>query len=425
MSVRRTRAIAYGVVALLGVAAVFFTKPLPSAAPAGEILTPEHAEHLWHERRDTIGRGESLVSVLARGGVSEVVAREAIRAAKSLDPRRIPVGMPVLVRSDSADSLPTEIVLQLAVDRLLHLKHSDSGWTGSEEQLPWRTDTIVVTGTIQSNLYDAMDAAASDVLPREARKQLTWSLADIFEYRVDMSRDLQVGDAFRVLVERSVGPQGATRVGSVLAASMKLSGVTTEAVRFKSTRVMGDYFDATGKSLRTGFLRAPVEFRRISSSFGLRFHPILGVWKKHKGTDYAAAQGTPVRAIGDGVVIRAGWSTGYGNVIDIRHANGYVSRYGHMRGFAQGVHTGSRVTIGSTIGYVGMTGLATGPHLHFEILVNGEQRDARMALRNASSDPIPASETAAFTVARTGLIAMLDSPARLAVTQAGVAQTTR
>src|SRR3954464_12798349 len=121
MSVRRTRAIAYGVVALFGVAAVFFTKPLPPAAPAGEILSAGHTEHLWHERRDTIGRGESLVSVLARGGVSEVVAREALRAAKTLDPRRIPIGMPVFVRSDSSDSLPTEIVLQLAVDRLLHL----------------------------------------------------------------------------------------------------------------------------------------------------------------------------------------------------------------------------------------------------------------------------------------------------------------
>jgi murein DD-endopeptidase MepM/ murein hydrolase activator NlpD len=124
-------------------------------------------------------------------------------------------------------------------------------------------------------------------------------------------------------------------------------------------------------------------------------------------------------------VIRAGWSTGYGNMMDIRHANGYVSRYGHMKAFARGVHTGSRVTIGSTIGYVGMTGLATGPHLHFEILVNGEQRDARVALRNASSDPIPGSETAAFMQVRTGLLSLLDSPARLAVSQAGVAQTTR
>lgn len=424
MSVRRTRAIAYGVVALLGVAALLFTKPLPPATPAGEVLSADRA-HPWRERHDTIGQGESLISVLARGGVSELVARQAIRAAKTLDMRRIPAGMPIVVRSDSTDSLPNEIVLQLAVDRLLHLRRGDSGWTGLEEQLPWRIDTIVVMGTVHTNLYDAMDSAASDVLPRDARQQLTWALADIYDYRVDMSRDLQVGDAFKVLVERSVGAQGVTRIGRVLAASMQLSGVTTEAIRFSSQKVGGDFFDQTGKSMRTGFLRAPVEFRRISSGYGLRFHPILGVWKKHKGTDYAAASGTPVRAIGDGVVIRAGWSTGYGNVMDIRHANGYVSRYGHMKAFARGVHAGSRVTIGSTIGYVGMTGLATGPHLHFEILVNGEQRDARVALRNASSDPIPRSETAAFMQVRTGLLSLLESPARLAVTQAGVAQTTR
>jgi murein DD-endopeptidase MepM/ murein hydrolase activator NlpD len=410
------------VVALLGVAALLFTKPLPPASPAGDLLSADRA-HPWRERHDTIGQGESLISVLARGGVSELVARQAIRAAKTLDMRRIPAGMPIVVRSDSADSLPTEIVLQLAVDRLLHLKRGDSGWTGLEEQLPWHTDTIVVSGSIRSNLYDAMDSAASDVLPRDARQQLTWALADVYEFRVDMSRDLQVGDAFKVLAERSVGPNGVTRIGRVLAASMTLSHVTTQAVRFASQKVGGDFFDQSGKSMRTGFLRAPVEFRRISSGYGLRFHPILGVWKKHKGTDYAAASGTPVRAIGDGVVIKAGWSNGYGNMIDIRHANGYVSRYGHMKGFAHDVHVGTRVTIGSTIGYVGMTGLATGPHLHFEILVNGEQRDARTALRNASSDPIPTTETAAFTQVRMGLLAMLDSPSRVAVSQAGVAQT--
>jgi murein DD-endopeptidase MepM/ murein hydrolase activator NlpD len=426
MSVRRTRAIAYGVVALLGVAAVLFTKPLPPAArtPAGEVLTVAHTEHMWRERRDTIGRGESLINVLARGGVSEIVAREAIRAAKTLDPRRIPIGMPVLVRSAPDDSIPSEIVLQLAVDRLLHIRRSDSGWTGDEEQLPWRTDTIVVSGTIRSNLYEAMDVAARDALPVEARRQLTWTLADIFEYRVDMSRDLQVNDAFHVLVARSIGPQGTTRIGTVFAATMQLSGTTLEALRFTSTKVAGTYFDAKGKSLRAGFLRAPLQFRRISSGFGMRKHPILGVWKKHAGTDYAASSGTPVRAIGDGVVIRAGWSTGYGNVIDIRHANGYVSRYGHLRSFAKGVRGGTRVVSGSTVGYVGMTGLATAPHLHFEVLVGGVQRNPRLALQNASSDPIPAVEMATFTQLRARLLAILESPTQLAVSQAGLVQPT-
>src|SRR6185437_4069190 len=130
-----------------------------------------------------------------------------------------------------------------------------------------------------------------------------------------------------------------------------------DAVRFNSESATGDYFDQTGKSMRAAFLRAPLEFRRISSVFGGREHPILGNWRMHKGTDYAADRGTPVRAIGDGVVLRAGWGNGYGNLLEIRHRNGFVTRYGHLSRFATGVHAGSHVSIGETVAYVGGTGL--------------------------------------------------------------------
>ena len=416
MSLRRARAIAYGVVALLAVAAVYFTNPLPprSNRPAGEILSPQHTEHLVRERFDTVGSGESLVSVLARGGVTEVLAREALKAATMLDPRRIPAGMQVAVRTPSEDTVPTEVVLRLAVDRLLHLKRDSSGWKAEEERLPWKTDTVAISAVIKTNLYDAIHEAARDALPYDARRALVYDLADIFEYRVDMSRDLQVGDSFRVLTERSVGSQGAVRMGKIIAASARLSGALTEAVRFASAAVSGNFFDANGKSLRAGFLRNPVQFRRISSSFGMRVHPILGTMRKHQGTDFAAAAGTPVRAIGDGVILRAAWSNGYGNMMEIRHKNGFVTRYGHMRGFAAGLYPGKRVTIEQTIGYVGSTGLSTAPHLHFEVLVNGSQRDPRTALANASSDPIPARERVAFTVTRSQLLGLLESTPLLA-----------
>lgn len=415
MSLRRARAIMYSVVALLGVAALLHVKPLPPRTPALEVLSDAHTAPRWRERHDTLKRNESLMSVLARGGVSEIVAREALRAAKMLDFRRIPAGMPLRVRSLPDDSIPTEIILQLAVDRLLHLRRDSVGWTGVEEQLPWTTDTIVVSGTIQTNLYAAMDAAANGTLPRPARDALVIALAeDIFEYRVDMSRDLQVGDEFRLVAQRRVGPNGITRMETVLGATMTLSGTTIEAVRFRSEKVAGVYFDQNGKPMRSGFLRNPVSFRRISSGFGMRRHPILGTMRRHQGTDYAANAGTPIRSIGDGVVIRAGWHDGYGNVVDVRHANGYVSRYGHMRGFAKGVRTGVRVTREQTIGYVGSTGLSTAPHLHFEVLVKGVQRNPRVVLANVSADPIPASERAAFAEARARTLALLDSPALLA-----------
>jgi murein DD-endopeptidase MepM/ murein hydrolase activator NlpD len=197
-------------------------------------------------------------------------------------------------------------------------------------------------------------------------------------------------------------------VGKVLAASFSLSGSDISAVRFESKHASAQYYDADGKSMRAQFLRAPLEFRRISSTFGSRFHPILGRWKDHKGTDYAASSGTPVRAIGDAVVLRAGWAGGYGNMLELRHRNGYVTRYGHLRGFAKGVRAGARVNIAQTVAYVGTTGRSTGPHLHFEVLVGGVQKDSRVALRSIAGEPLARAERGAFDLRRNQLLASLN-----------------
>jgi murein DD-endopeptidase MepM/ murein hydrolase activator NlpD len=234
-----------------------------------------------------------------------------------------------------------------------------------------KIDTVMVAGVIKSSLFSALDKSVTD-LPRSARAELAFSLADIFEYRVDMSKDFQVGDKFQVLVERLQKPNGAIIVSKVLGARLALSGNEIEAIRYESSRASGEYFDGSGKSLRASFLRAPVSFRRISSMFGGRRHPVLGVWRRHKGTDY-------------------------------------VSRYGHLRNFAKGISRGKRVTIGSTIGAVGQTGLATGPHLHFEVLVNGVQRDPRIALQMKGGEPIPAAERPVFEQLRSRTLATLAS----------------
>ncbi len=156
---------------------------------------------------------------------------------------------------------------------------------------------------------------------------------------------------------------------------------------------------------------APLSFRRISSVFGLRKHPILGIWRAHQGTDYSAASVTPVRSIGDGVVSFAGRKGGYGNVLDVRHRNGFVSRYGHLRGFASGMQVGRSVSQGETIGYVGETGLATAPHLHFEVLVNGVQRDPRYALRQSAGVALSGAERSQFDVLGRAGLAALAQPA--------------
>lgn len=409
------RAVTYTVAAILVAGALYQTPQLPLKKPAEELFKVQQQSAaaipvaMLRERIDTLASGESLRGVFERGGVSELLATQALKALTIINPGRVRAGMPIVFRSTARDSAPTEIVLHLAIDRLLHLKRDGDSWTESEEQLPWTTDTIVVSGTISSTLYEAMDSSAAELLPAGPRQQLTWSLADVYEYKIDMSRDLQQGDAFRVMAERSSSASGAVRIGRILAATFTLSGTELQAIRYASRRVSGDFFDANGKSLRAAFLRAPLEFRRISSTFGGRFHPILGVWKQHKGTDYAASSGTPVRAIGDGTVIRAGWGSGYGNVLELRHRNGFVSRYGHLRGFASGMRVGAHVTIGQTVAYVGMTGLATGPHLHFEVLVDGVQRDPRSALRDRSGDPVPAPERPAFETQRALMLAALES----------------
>jgi murein DD-endopeptidase MepM/ murein hydrolase activator NlpD len=391
----------YALLALALAGAIRFTPRLPddTQRPA-ELLTTQAATPSWKLRFDTLGRGESLQSLLERGGLSDVDAGRALKAAASasLNERRIPAGMPVTIRTRAADSVPSEVSLQLSLDRVLHLRRSGGGeaWTGSEERVPWTTDTIIVGGTIASNLYDAMDASARNDLPASARQQLAWSLADVYEYRVDMSRDLQVGDNFGVVAEREVSPDGAVRIGRVVAATFTLSGSVIKAVRFSSDSSSSEFFDQSGRSMKAAFLRAPLEFRR---------------WREHKGTDYAAATGTPVRAIGDGVVVREGWGNGYGNMLEIRHPNGFVTRYGHLSRFASGIHMGSRVTIGKTVAFVGSTGLATGPHLHFEVLVGGRQRDPRVALQSVGGAPVSVSERSAFEQVRDRILASLDSPA--------------
>jgi murein DD-endopeptidase MepM/ murein hydrolase activator NlpD len=397
-------------VALLAAAALRFGPSLPqrrNAPPAG----PPGA---W-SAVDTLGKGESLATVLARGGLGGDDQTAAIRSATAIDPRKIPAGMEVRFSGDStngADPRATDIALNFSADLTVHILRAGNVWLSRAEHTPWLTDTLVMHGVVHTNLYDAVNAGSGDLSTKKARAELAWAIADIFEYRIDMSRELQDGDAVRAVFERSRSPAGIERIGAILAAGLERSGAEIQAIRFLPRgEEKADYYDQDGRSLRAQFLRAPLSFRRISSVFGMREHPILGEWRSHKGTDYAAASGTPIRSIGNGIVLFAGARGGYGNSIDIRHPNGFVTRYGHMKAFASGVRTGSRVSMGQTIGYVGMTGLATGPHLHFEVLVGGVQRDPRTALKSNSGPPLASGDMAAFDAARHGAIGQLEQAA--------------
>lgn len=392
----------------LGAAAIAIGRPV-TERPAASILAAGPRVSVasrWRERVDTIHRGEPLSRVLERAGLDPKDAASALLASQNINARAIRAGTTITTRVQP-DSGQSEIVFQLAIDRIIRLtRNATSSWSESEERLPWTTDTVVVGGVVNSTLVNAIaDGAGS--FPSAQRMELAYALADLLEYRVDLSRDLQKGDSVRVLVERQRAPNGLVRTGNILAARLTVDGKPVETMRFEQN-ARASYFDGEGKSMRAAFLRAPLAFRRISSVFGMRKHPILGITRAHQGIDYAAASGTPVRALGNGRVIFAGWKGGYGRVVEIRHTNGYVTRYGHLSAFGTGIRAGSSVSISQTIGRVGASGLATAPHLHFEVLVGGVHRNPNQAFRNQTGEPLAAGQRAAFAALKSRLLTALD-----------------
>jgi murein DD-endopeptidase MepM/ murein hydrolase activator NlpD len=197
------------------------------------------------------------------------------------------------------------------------------------------------------------------------------------------------------------------RAGRILAAEFVNDGKSYRAVWFGNSDAGGSYYTPDGKSLRKAFLRSPLEFSRVTSGFKMRFHPLLKQWRQHNGVDYGAPTGTHVRATGDAVVESAGWVNGYGNVVMLRHGGGIKTVYAHLSRFGNGIHKGVRVSQGDVIGYVGMTGWATGPHLHYEFRVGNQVRNP-LAIVFPSADPVPPGRMKDFTAATQPLTARLD-----------------
>jgi murein DD-endopeptidase MepM/ murein hydrolase activator NlpD len=294
----------------------------------------------------------------------------------------------------------------------------DSGWAEVVEDIPWASERLRTTAVIQSNLYDALDAAIPDsFLPIRQRVALAWAIADVYDWEIDFTRDLRPGDRVEVLIERLQSPEGERRLGRILAARVDVAGSPSFAFAFDNPQGGSGFYDERGRSLRRAFLRAPLRFSHISSRFGGRFHPILRRWRSHQGTDYAAAYGTPVRATADGIVTEAGRTGGYGNLVEIRHANGIRTRYGHLSRFATGLRVGLRIHQEQTIGFVGSTGLSTGPHLHYEFLVNGRPTNPQRKDTGAG-ESVPAKFKSTFEGARDRLLAELESTSLPAATPA-------
>ena len=361
-----------------------------------------------------LGRRETLADVLARGGIRGRDYTAFLAAAKSLPVRRLRPGLKFDLRRLKTDSIARRVMVRLSPERRLTVVRGEreTGWVETVETIPWVITRLRVTGTIESSLYDALDKVMADsFLPTPERRQLAWAIADVYDWEVDFSRDIRPGDRFTVLLERLESSEGERRFGRILAARVDVARTPQYAFYFEDSTggdAVTGFYDERGRSLRRAFLRAPLQFRRVSSRFGARYHPILHMWRAHEGVDFSAAYGTPVRATADGIVARVGREDGgYGNLIEVRHPNGIRTRYGHLSGFARGLRPGERVAQGETIGYVGSTGLSTGPHLHYEFLVNDRPTNPRGKDMGAGT-PVPKRLAVAFDTARDGLRILLE-----------------
>jgi murein DD-endopeptidase MepM/ murein hydrolase activator NlpD len=374
------------------------------APPAALATAPITADDGKFWREETIVRGDTAVDVLARLGVRDEGVNRFLHAdsgARAL--YRLLPGKSVRVRTDNDGELLALRYLTRDGD-LLEIDRSAAGvFRAQTVPPPFATRVQLRSGEIRSSLFGAADAAG---MP----DAVTMQLADIFSGDIDFFHDLRRGDRFTVAYEVLELDGEQVRVGRVLAAEFVNKGVTYRAFHFGDSAESGPaggYYGEDGKNMRRAFLRSPMEFSRITSHFSLsRFHPIMQAWRAHKGTDFGAPIGTPVRATGEGTVDFAGNQGGYGKFIQLKHHGAYSTGYGHLSRFAAGIRRGARIHQGQVIGYVGQTGWATGPHLHYEFRIGNVQRNpVSVALPTAL--PIPAERLAAFRARSQPLYAQL------------------
>ena len=358
---------------------------------------------------DTLRSSETVSQLFARRGVSDVNWPALARAVRNFNPDRLKSGLVFTFQQRHGAPAPHAVVVRVSYDARLWMRRADSGWTAELERIPWRVDPVVVAGAIHNTLYEAMDAAVGEeVLPQDARNQLVWGLSEVYDWVVDFSRDIQEGDRFRVLAERMVSLEGEVRYGRILAARLDVGSRPLRAFRFDEGE-RAEFYDDQGRSMKRELLRSPLEFKRIGSGFSRsRFHPILRYRRPHLGIDFGAAYGAPVRSVGTGTVTFAGRMGGYGNLVEVRHNARTSTRYAHLSNFAARVHVGAPVVQGETIGYVGASGLATSPHLHYELRINGKAVNPRRQFDTSSGVPVPAARREAFEQEKRRLTGLLE-----------------
>jgi len=349
---------------------------------------PSVSREIYHEITGTIKRGETFFDIFKKHNLDLNELYGLKNAALDVHRlRKLLPGQPYKITVDENDRVSSfEYVIN--DEAVLSIIRTESGFSAERRELEYRRTVRSIGGVIKDNLISSIGEGQENVL-------LALQLSDIFAWDIDFSTDLRNRDTFKIVVEALYRDGEFKKYGDVISAEFINNGKAYHAYRFE-VNGKTDYFDDQGKSVKKAFLKAPLSFRRISSTFSRgRFHPVLKIYRPHHGLDYAAPTGTPVSSVSDGTVVFAGRKGQYGKFIIVKHRNGYKTCYGHLSKIRTAIRRGTRVEQGDVIGYVGSTGLATGPHLHYEIRINDRPVNP-LAVKLPDGDPIPGSLMAEF-----------------------------
>lgn len=368
------------------------TLPAPAASDSGNF-------DFWREER--IRAGDNLQSLLARMGVAEeetqtlLVDREQLTKLGKLVP-----GRSILARVTSSGRL---LLVRYMIDdaKMISIERVAGQFVVQEQSVQIEPTMVMRSGVITHSLFGATDDA-------NVPDSIASEMAEALSGEIDFHRDLRKGDRFSVVYEAYLHEGRLIKTGRLMAAEFTNNGRLVQALNFIDSTGNSGYFTPDGRSLKRAFLKSPLPFTRITSGFtAARYHPVLKEWRAHRGIDYGAPTGTPVRAVSDATVKFIGKQRGYGNLVLLEHAKPYSTAYGHLSRFGAGLRKGSRVTQGQVIGYVGMTGLATGPHLHYEFRVKDIQQNP-LAMKLPSAYPLDKRSRAKFLASSAPLMHRLN-----------------
>jgi murein DD-endopeptidase MepM/ murein hydrolase activator NlpD len=339
-------------------------------AKPSEMIGPKPQYPYVEKVKLTVAPGDTLTNLLTEQKVDYTEATEAVDSMKPVyNPRRIKAGQDIEVALERHKDNSVLRAITMGINRLEKVKVEREGddFASKKIEIPTTTTLARAGGTITSSLYEA--AADAGLSPA-----MTAEMIQAYSYDVDFQRDIKPGQQFDVLYESILDPQGnVVSRGNILYAKLKVKNKPIEIFNYMDRNGNTGFFKENGESIRKALLKTPISGARISSTYGMRRHPILGYSKMHQGVDFAASTGTPVYAAGDGVVKQASYFGSYGNYVKIQHTGQYASAYAHLSRYASGIRPGARVKQGQVIGYVGTTGRSTGPHLHYEIHSHGRQ----------------------------------------------------